>query len=168
MQSIFPGRYTAQTTEPFVVFLIGFRINRYLAFRKWIATGSAMGPMLKALFADQAKGFLGGETYFSLRGVMMVQYWRSVDDLERFARSPSEPHLKAWKRFNQSVGSDGSVGIWHESYEASPGHYEAVYVNMPAFGLAAATAHAPREKKKASAPLRPEEQSGTPPESGRK
>ena len=161
MPPIFPGRCTARTTEPFVVFLIGLRINRYFAFRKWIATGSAMGPMLKALFADPAKGFLGGETYFNLRGVMMIQYWRSVEDLERFALAPSEPHLKAWKRFNQSVGNDGSVGIWHEVYEASPGHYKAVYVNMPAFGLAAATRHAPMGKKNA-APQRPEPQSGMP------
>jgi hypothetical protein len=27
------------------------------------------------------------------------------------------------------------VGIWHETYAASPGSYENVYVNMPPFGL---------------------------------
>ena len=74
---------------------------------------------------------------------MIVQYWRSTDDLERFAREPSEPHLEAWKRFNKSIGKDGTVGIWHETYAIQPGQYEAVYGNMPRFGLAAATNHAP-------------------------
>jgi hypothetical protein len=33
------------------------------------------------------------------------------------------------------VGTNGSVGIWHETYAVSPGTYENVYVNMPPFGL---------------------------------
>ena len=44
MSSVFPGRYTAHTDEPFVVFLIGMRINRFFAFHKWVPTASAMGP----------------------------------------------------------------------------------------------------------------------------
>jgi hypothetical protein len=42
-----------------------------------------------------------------------------------------------------AIGADGSVGIWHETYLVQPGQYEAVYGNMPVFGLAAATAHLP-------------------------
>jgi hypothetical protein len=30
MAKVIPGRYTAQTDEPFVVFMIGMRINRLL------------------------------------------------------------------------------------------------------------------------------------------
>ena len=71
----------------------------------------------------------------------MIQYWRSTEDLERFARSPSETHLKAWQRFNKAVGKDGSVGIWHETYSVAAGGYETIYANMPRFGLAAATTH---------------------------
>ncbi len=52
-------------------------------------------------------------------------------------------HLSAWRQFNKSIGSDGSVGIWHETYLVDPGKYEAVYGNMPVFGLAAATKHVP-------------------------
>jgi Domain of unknown function (DUF4188) len=47
--------------EPFVVFLIGMRINRLLAFNKWIPTIRAMPPMLKELYQHPEKGFLGGE-----------------------------------------------------------------------------------------------------------
>src|SRR6266567_1704880 len=70
MTKVMPGRYTAQTDQPFVVFLIGMRINK-------------------------------------------------------------------------AIGSDGSVGIWHETYLVEPGRYEAVYGNMPVFGLASATKHVP-------------------------
>ncbi|MBA4115324.1 MAG: DUF4188 domain-containing protein [Rubrobacter sp.] len=46
----------------------------------------------------------------------LASVWRSFEDLERFARNPDDPHLPSWRRFNQTVGSDGSVGIWHETY----------------------------------------------------
>jgi len=65
-----------------------------------------------------------------------VQYWRSFDDLEKFARDPGDPHLQVWKDFNRRVGSDGSVGIWHETFVVNAGQYECVYVNMLQFGLA--------------------------------
>jgi hypothetical protein len=46
----------------------------------------------------------------------LFQYWRSFEVLERLARNPKDPHPPSWRRFNQTVGSDGSVGIWHETY----------------------------------------------------
>ena len=120
------------------------RVNHFWAFHKWMPVAMAMGPMLKTLFTHPEKGFFGGQSIFYWRGVGLVQYWRSYDDLERFARSKDEPHLAAWRRFNQAVGyQNGAVGIWHESYLVQPGQYEAVYGNMPIFGLAAATRHVP-------------------------
>ncbi len=75
---------------------------------------------------------------------MVVQYCRSFEDLERFARDTQDRHLPAWQRFNRVVGyRDGAVGIWHESYLVEPAHYETVYGNMPVFGLAQATTHVP-------------------------
>src|SRR5258708_36680612 len=68
----------------------------------------------------------------------MVSYWRSFEDLERFARSKDDPHLAAWQRFTREIGTDGSVGIYHETYAVTPGSYEAFYANMPLFGLAGA------------------------------
>lgn len=143
MAKVMPGRFTAQTGEPFVVFIIGMRVNNFLAFSKWIPTAMAMGPMLRELFQHREKGMLGAQTFFYWRGVALVQYWHSFEDLERFARAKDDPHLSAWRRFNKSIGSDGSVGIWHESFLVDAGRYEAVYGNMPVFGLAAATQHVP-------------------------
>ncbi len=144
MAKVFPGRYTAVTDSDFVVFNIGMRVNRWWALNKWIPTAMAMGPMLRTLYThQQEKGFLGAETLLYPRGVMMVQYWRSFEDLEQFARSKDDPHLKAWQRFNKQIGGDGSVGIFHETYQVRAGASESVYANMPIFGLAGAFTHAP-------------------------
>lgn len=147
MATIFQGRFTADTDAPFVVFLIGMRVNKLLAFSKWMPTAMAMGPMLRSLAKDPASGFLGGEPFLYSGGIGMIQYWRSTEDLESFARSPQEPHLKAWQRFNKAVGKDSSVGIWHETYKVASGAYETIYANMPRFGLSAATSHVPIGKR---------------------
>jgi hypothetical protein len=141
MVQVVDGRYTARMDEPFAVFIIGMRINNLFAVRKWLPTFRAMGPMLKELYQHTEKGSLGGEFFLYCRGPMLVQYWRSFEDLERFARNPDDPHLPAWQRFNRTVGSDGSVGIFHETYIMERGNYEAIYGNMPVFGLANATEH---------------------------
>jgi hypothetical protein len=151
MAKVMPGRFTAQTDEPFVVFIIGMRVNRFLAFNKWIPTAMAMGPMLRTLYQNPGKGFLGAQIFFYWRGIASVQYWRSFDDLEKFARDKDDPHLSAWRRFNKVIGSDGSVGIFHETYLVDAGRYEALYGNMPVFGLAAATKHVPATGKRETA-----------------
>ena len=155
MANVVTGRYTAQADGSLVVFLIGMRINNLRAVRKWVPTFMAMVRMLPRLFRHPEKGFLGAQTIFYWRGIGLVQYWRSFDDLERFARSPSEPHLAAWRRFNRVVGyQDGSVGFWHESYLIGPQGYEAVYGNMPVFGLAKATTHLPAVGRRETARAR--------------
>src|SRR5262245_22780907 len=103
MAQIYPGRCTARVEGPFVVFLIGMRVNRLWALRKWVPTAMAMGPMLRELYAHPEKGFLGARATLNWRGVTMIQYWRSFADLERFARAQDETHVPAWQRFNRSV-----------------------------------------------------------------
>lgn len=143
MAKVFPGRYTAVVDGSYVVFIIGMRVNRWWAVHKWIPTALAMGPMLRTLYTHPEKGFLAAQTFLYGRGVALTQYWRSFEDLERFARSKDDPHLKAWQRFNKAIGGDGSVGIFHETYQVQAGAAEAVYVNMPVFGLASAFEHTP-------------------------
>ena len=66
----------------------------------------------------------------------MVQYWRSFEQLEAYARSRDANHWPAWVAFNKRVGSSrGDVGIWHETYLIKPGQYESIYSGMPPFGL---------------------------------
>lgn len=151
MTRIMNGRFSAEAEGPFVVFVIGVRVNDLLAVRKWVPTARAMGPILRELHAHPEKGFLGARTFVYWRGVALIQYWRSFEDLERFARDREASHLPAWRRFNRSVGSDGSVGIWHETFLVERGAYEAIYANMPVFGLAEATAHVPATGRRETA-----------------
>jgi hypothetical protein len=66
---------------------------------------------------------------------MVVQYWRDFDALEDYAKARDHAHLPAWQAFNKAIGSNGDVGIWHETYVIGPGQYENIYNNMPPYGL---------------------------------
>jgi hypothetical protein len=151
MTTVYPGRYTTSIDGSFVVFLIGFRINRLAAVRKWLPVVKAMGPMLRELHANPSLGFLSAHTSVCWRGAMVTQYWRSFDDLIAYAQSREAAHLPAWKAFNQSVGSDGTVGIWHETYQIAAGRSEAIYVNMPRSGLSLAGTHEPATGRRSDA-----------------
>jgi hypothetical protein len=143
MAKVFPGRYSTRIEGPFVVFLIGFRINRLFAVNRWLPVAKAMAPMLRELYAHPALGMLAAYSSVYWPGAMVTQYWRSFDHLVSYAQASDAAHLPAWKEFNQRVGSDGTVGIWHETYQVSSGQYECVYANMPRFGLALAGTHEP-------------------------
>ncbi|MCZ4080013.1 DUF4188 domain-containing protein [Rhodococcus sp. H36-A4] len=132
------GRYTAVVESEFVVFLIGIRLNKLWKIHKWIGPFLAMPRMLQELQQHPDKGLLGARMSLGGRTITVVQYWRSFDQLEAFAKNPNDPHLPAWKAFNKRVGAGGDVGVYHETYRVSPGQHESIYSNMPIMGLAAA------------------------------
>jgi hypothetical protein len=139
-----PGRWAATHDAGVVVFLIGMRINRPLKVRQWWPVFIAMPRMIRWLEKHPQAGLLHYD--FALKSPlspMLVQYWSSFEDLERFARSPDAPHLEAWKRFNDAVRDNGDVGIWHETYRISQGASESIYSNMPASGIGRAGNLAP-------------------------
>jgi hypothetical protein len=138
MATIHNGRFTVKIEGDFVVFLIGMRINRLLLVHKWLPVTRAMPRMLKELFQHKEMGLLHAQSFFGGRTVMVVQYWRSFEHLHAYAHARDLAHLPAWTEFNRKVGGNGSVGIFHETYLVKEGAYEAVYANMPAFGLASA------------------------------
>ena len=154
MAQIFPGRYAAHAEDSFAVFLIGMRINKLWAVHKWLPVVQAMGPMISRLYRFPEHGFLGGQTLLAWPGVTMIQYWKSAEDLGRFAHSPAEPHLAAWRAFAKNIGDDGSVGIWHETYVVEAGAAEAIYGNMPRVGLGSVMEHIPATDPRAKAQRR--------------
>jgi hypothetical protein len=137
-------RRAAKMDGEFVVFLIGARVNRWWKIHKWLPVALAMPKMIKELLGKPELGLLGAEAWFG-RTTIMVQYWRSMDHLMAYAKSRDAQHLPAWRTFNKQVGTNGDVGIWHETYRSGPGHYEAIYANMPAFGLAKAGTSVPAQ-----------------------
>jgi fumigallin biosynthesis monooxygenase-like protein len=137
-----PGRITARFEGEVVVFLIGMRINRLWKIHQWLPVARAMPRMLRELAADPEAGLLGFESWVG-NPTIMLQYWRSFEHLERYAKDSSRLHRPAWAAFNRAVASNGDVGIWHETYRVRPGDYECIYNNMPPFGLARATTAVP-------------------------
>ena len=139
---IFTGRYTTENDEDLVVFMIGMRINRWFAIHKWLPVFTAMPPMIKELYTHKDElGFLSMENYFGLRTTVMIQYWRSMEDLLSYARD--DKHLKAWRDFNRKIGNNKAVGIYHETYQVEKKNYESVYGNMPLYGLGRALKQIP-------------------------
>lgn len=143
-------RLTASIDGDFVVFLIGMRLNQPWKVHKWWPLASAMPRMISELQRQPDLGLLHAEMWFS-RTLIMVQYWRSMDQLLAYATNKQAEHLPAWKAFNRAVGTDGTVGIWHETFAVKAGAYESVYVNMPAFGLGRAGKLEPATGRKHSA-----------------
>jgi Monooxygenase af470-like len=138
MARIAQGRWTHTHTGDLTVFLIGMRINRLWRPDAWLPTLAAMGPMLRELVADPGSGFLGYRLTLGLRGPVLVQYWRRVEDVYRYAADREARHRPAWAAFNRRARRvPGAVGVWHETFEVA--RAESVYVDLPVVGLAAAT-----------------------------
>ena len=150
MTEIIKRRMTAGLDGEAVVFLIGMRINKLWKVNKWLPVVQAMPRMISELYADPASGFLGAHFWFG-RTTLALQYWRSFEALDRYANDPQRTHRPAWAAFNRAVGSNGDVGIWHETYRVAAGSYECIYNNMPPFGLAAATRAVPVGARRESA-----------------
>src|SRR3954468_1572504 len=138
---VYPGRHTARLDGDFVVFLIGMRVNRPWKLRRTLYVFRQMRPMVNEVAADPSSGFLGAELGWMYGGPALVQFWRSFEELDRYARNPDARHLPAWTRFNQLVRGSGDVGIWHETYRVRAGEYETIYGNMPRVGLARVGEH---------------------------
>jgi hypothetical protein len=151
MARVVNGRMTADVEGDFVVFMIGMRVNKPWKLHKWVPVARAMAPMRRILARREELGLLGMHTWVGPAGTLLVQYWRSVEHLNRFASDNSLPHHAAWRDFNRRVGTDGDVGIWHETYRVRAGEYEVLYGNMPRFGLARAGQHLPVARKGESA-----------------
>lgn len=153
MAQVHRGRFTANVENEIVVFLIGMRVNKPWKVRQWWPMVQAMPAMLRTLAQHPEKGLLGFRGAW-IGGPAVLQYWRSFEDLDRFAKSPRDPHLPAWRWYNRAIKASGDVGIWHETYVVPAGNAESIYGNMPRVGLAAATEHVQVGRKGQSAAYR--------------
>ena len=164
MAHIEAGRMTHQHDGAIGVFLIGLRFNRLSRPDQWLPVFTAMPKMLAELYANQAAaargeaedlGFLSARTLLGGKGVTTVQYWRSVEDIYRYAGASDHEHRPAWSAFNaRARKAKGVVGIWHETYAVPAGAHESVYVGTPVMGLAEATESVPVPSSKRYAALR--------------
>jgi hypothetical protein len=66
-----------------------------------------------ALMESQSDGLLLNRPMMTDEGPVLMQYWRSHDDLERFSRRL--PHTAWWKWLMENHGK--GVGFYHEVYQ---------------------------------------------------
>ncbi|MBE7188951.1 DUF4188 domain-containing protein, partial [Jatrophihabitans endophyticus] len=129
MTQLPPGRWTVDVDGDFVVFLIGFRASPSYKIVKALPLLASMPRMLSDLSKDPSKGLLGYQNGTPFGAI--VQYWRSFEHLERFARSPDDRHAKVWREwYRRAQHLNPSVGIWHETYKVRASEYEAIYQGM--------------------------------------
>ena len=133
MPEVKQGRWTAQIEGDFVLFLIGARLDPLHLIRSIGDFGGRRGMsyMLDYLMKHPEKGLLAYEMGFKT----IVQYWRSFEHLEAFAKDKDDPHLEVWRSYWRRVGKSGRTGIWHETFLVRAGEYECIYGNMPPYGL---------------------------------
>lgn len=147
------GRYTVDNSEDLVIFLIGMRVNKWWALHKWLPVFFAMPGMIAELYTHKEKlGFLSLESFFGLRTTVMIQYWRSSEQLLAYAKQ--EKHMAAWTAFQRKTRGNDAVAIYHETYQVKQGEYECIYVNMPKYGLGKALSPIPVTKQHHSAGMR--------------
>jgi hypothetical protein len=141
--AVYPGRYTAGNDQDLVVFLIGMRFNGFAGLRYALQAFVSMPRMLASLEKHPETGCLGGHVAFGWKTAYVMQYWRSFDDLDRFAKAPNDEHHPMWRWYMRLGDKARDTGIWHETFRVAAGSYESIYANMPRFGLAKATTHVP-------------------------
>ena len=119
------------------LFLIGMRIHQ--PWRLGIVARSfmAMPRMIAELERNKAAaargeaehlGYLHAWTMLDGFGPTMVQYWRSVDDIYRYAGNSQHEHRPAWKAFySYAAKHPDAVTIWHETYAVAAGSHESLY-----------------------------------------
>lgn len=130
------GRWTAELDGDFVVFLIGAMVHDPAMAPEATRLILAMTDMLDDLEADPSKGLLGYTRHGEPGRGVIVQYWRSFDHLESYARDPGARHAPVWREWNRLASDDrNGAGIWHETFKVAAGGYEAIYQNMPMIGL---------------------------------
>ena len=134
MTEISGRRMTVEIEGDFVVFLIGPTFNSKLhLLRSFMDLGGrrGMSHMLDYLVKHPEKGLLAYEVGIPT----IVQYWRSFEHLEAFAKDKDDPHLEVWRNYWRRVGRSSRTGIWHETFLVRAGEYEAIYGNTPPRGL---------------------------------
>jgi hypothetical protein len=148
--TVIKDRMCAELEGEAVVFLIGMRINKPWKIHKWLPVLLAMPRMIRELEQKPELGYLSHHLWLG-RTILTLQYWKSVEHLNAYAKNRNAAHLPAWAAFNRAIGKSGDVGVWHETYRVQQGSFETVYVNMPPFGLAKATKAVPASGRRESA-----------------
>jgi hypothetical protein len=82
--------------------------------------------VMSSLGAAMGDGLLNARPLMSQEGPVIMLYWRSYDDMDRWAHK--QPHSRWWRWLIENAGDD--LGFYHEIYQARTA--EAIYEEVPA------------------------------------
>lgn len=119
----YEGAYIAHLWEHprLCVALFGVQFHTPEGQRRYDASG-INEEMFPALSAAQADGLLLLNRLLTTEeGPVLMQYWRSYDDLDRWARHL--PHMRWWRWLLENAGPD--LSFYHEVYQIKAA--EAIY-----------------------------------------
>ncbi|HYN30301.1 MAG TPA: DUF4188 domain-containing protein [Dermatophilaceae bacterium] len=140
-------RVTHAHEGPLALFLIGMQIRQPWRLDVVVPTFRAMPPMIAELEENRAAaargeaenhGYLGSRIVLDGRGPTVLQWWRSAEDIYRYASATDLAHRPAWRAFYRyAAKAPTAVTIWHETYAVPAGGYESIYAGGRLLGLGA-------------------------------
>lgn len=111
----YEGAYIAHLWEypNLCVAIFGVQFHTEEGMQRYDAAGitEEMGPALEAACVE---GHLLTRKLQEGNSGVLLQYWRSYDDLDRWARTL--PHMRWWRWLLQNAGTD--LSFYHEIYQA--------------------------------------------------
>jgi hypothetical protein len=110
--------------------LFGIQLRTDAARSRYHASGIDT-EMMQALEVAHEHGLLHSRPLMSEAGPVIMQYWRSHDDLHRWSRQ--QPHARWWQWLHQNTDAD--LGVYHEIYQARTA--EAIFFHCQPIGPAA-------------------------------
>lgn len=111
----YDGAYIAHLWEypNLCVAIFGVQFHTEEGMQRYDAAGITE-EMTPALEAAEADGHLLTRRLLEGNSGILLQYWRSYDDLDRWARTL--PHMRWWRWLLQNSGPD--ISFYHEIYQA--------------------------------------------------
>lgn len=94
------------------VAIFGIQFHTPAGQERYAASGISE-EMAPALEEAKAEGFLHQERWMGENSGILFQYWRSYEDLDRWARKL--PHMAWWRWLLENAGED--VSFYHEIYQ---------------------------------------------------
>lgn len=122
---------------PLVAFHLG--VNFYHPLGLLSPGAREIGAHFRTMTADLSArrdelGMVGMSTWrgterSSNNAIMLIAYFRTVADLNRFAHD--KVHRDGWDWYHQFVKETGyrHIGIYHETFSSRPGEWETIYVD---------------------------------------
>ena len=139
MPLILGNASAAEGDQNHVLFLIGLEFDSLWRVGDWLPVAKAGSSMFKELDANADVGLIGRDTCLG-QTTILIEYWRSLEDLQAYALDDKAGDFPAWRDFQKTTDAADSVRVWHEAYEVKQGEYTELELDL-SDGLLARSSH---------------------------